>query len=429
MVKYNLGDVLQQNQGLGFKAFKILLIILIPTFGMVIDNTISNFINGGSLFANFNLTLFEILGYGVWIYFIYKLIKNRKERKTRKLWKYGLEDVMASSTQFHIKKGENIFGPRVSIEENSTDLFLTLQMPFGLSKEPFKKHKELFENVFYYPVVKINETHDSVILQFKKAEKNISTGYLYEVPNKKVILGYDTHSEPVLWEPLKEPHLLVASATGGGKTVYLQSIVLQLKNITDNLIFVDFKGNEFGPLRNTYKVHTTLNGVLDTLRDFNKGMKDRTEQLIENRLRDYTQLNLEPHYLIFDEYSELISMFDNTKEGKAEKAEFEKLLGSIARLGRSAGYYVILSMQQPNANTLSTEIRDNMMKKVAIKGANNTVQTMIYGERVPDIGALDYGNHIINTGNGYEIIKVPFYEGNFFEDMESNQIKVENKIS
>lgn len=418
MDKYNLGPIVQKRQLLT-TVILIFLIIQAPMIGIFIDNIISSFINGGSsLFNRFEVHLFVYVGYGVIIYFIYKKIKTFKNSRKISQIKSALRQVIVNNSSLHLKQGEIITGPSVRIEENETDLFLILRMPFGLSKDAFKNNKDLFENVFQYTIIKTTETQSDLIFHMKKAEKDLTTDYLYEQKDT-VILGFDAYSEPIWWNPLNEPHLIVASASGGGKTVYLQSIVLQLKQITKNLIFVDFKGNEFGPLEDDgYKVHTDLEGVLDTLRAFNQGMKERAKELKLKRLRDYTELGLEPNYLIFDEYSELISMFPNTKEGKAEKQEFESLLGSICRLGRSAGYYVILSMQQPNASTLSTEIRDNMGKKVAIKGANSTVQTMIFGERVNEIDSnLDYGNHIINTGSGYEIITVPYYNSDFFEDM------------
>lgn len=417
MHKTNFGEILKENQMLS-TLIKYILILLLPLWGELLDKIISNAINGDTLFNTFNLKLFVFVGWALLGYIIYKKFKNWSKISRMRYVKNGLKQTILNNSQLYLEKNKQIVGPIVKVEEDNTDIFLHFQMPYGLSKENYKKNKDLFENVFGYSVMKVNETQTGLTFHFKKAEKDLSTDYLYENQDA-VILGYDTYSEPVWWEPLKEPHLIVAASSGGGKTVYLQSIVLQLKNITDNLTFVDFKGNEFGPLEDEgYKVHTDLEGVLDTLRAFNAGMKDRARQLKENRLRDYTQLGLEPSFLIFDEYSELISMFPNDKEGKAEKAEFEKLLGSIARLGRSAGYYVILSMQQPNANTLSTEIRDNIGKKVAIKGANSTIQTMIYGERVSEIDTnLDYGNHIINTGAGYEVVKVPYYDGDFFGDM------------
>lgn len=57
----------------------------------------------------------------------------------------------------------------------------------------------------------------------------------------------------------------------------------------------------------------------------------------------------------------------NTDEGKAEdalKGEAKQIIGSIARLGRAAGVHLLLATQQPRADIIPSETRDNLTTRV-----------------------------------------------------------------
>ncbi len=212
----------------------------------------------------------------------------------------------------------------------------------------------------------------------------------YELP---IALGKTITNEIYMVDLCKMPHILVAGATGQGKSVGLNAIVTSLlyKKHPSQLKFVmvDPKKVEFSIyssierhflaklpdsddviITDTDKVVQTLNSVcreMDTRYDLLKAA--RTRNIKEYNAKFIArQLNPEKghHYMpyivvIVDEFGDLIMTAGR---------EVEMPIARIAQLARAVGIHMIIATQRPSTNIITGSIKANFPARIAFKVAS-----------------------------------------------------------
>lgn len=203
-------------------------------------------------------------------------------------------------------------------------------------------------------------------------------------------LGCTISNEVMVADLVKMPHLLVAGATGQGKSVGLNAIIASLlykKHPSElKFVLVDPKQVEFslyGALENHYLaklpdeekcIITDSNKVVATLNSVVTEMENRYLLLSEARVRnikDYNkkfinrELNPEKghHFLpyivvIIDEFCDLIM-----EAGK----EVERPIVRIAQKARAVGIHMIIATQRPSTNVITGLIKANFPGRVAFR--------------------------------------------------------------
>jgi S-DNA-T family DNA segregation ATPase FtsK/SpoIIIE len=188
----------------------------------------------------------------------------------------------------------------------------------------------------------------------------------------------------------KLPHLLVAGATGQGKSVGLNAIITSLlykKHPSQlKIVLVDPKKTEFSIYSDIDKhflaklsenddaVITDVDKVIHTLQSVCKEMDDRNDLLKKAHVRNIKEYNakfvrreLNPehghHYLpymvvIIDEYGDLIMT-----AGK----EVETPIARIAAVARAAGIHMVIATQRPSANVVTGLIKANFPARMAFR--------------------------------------------------------------
>jgi S-DNA-T family DNA segregation ATPase FtsK/SpoIIIE len=200
------------------------------------------------------------------------------------------------------------------------------------------------------------------ILQSKKFKNRKS--------NMMVSLGRDVSGQVWLDDLAKMPHLLVAGATGSGKSVCLHSLITTLlyQNNPDDLkmILIDVKQVELtvydGLPYLVAPVVTDTKRAIRSLQWCLGEMDRRLEKLKEAKCQNIQEYNKKkkrrmPYMVVVvDELGDLIS---------TSRKEVE---GSIIRLGqksRAAGIHLILATQRPSVDILSGLIKANMPARIA----------------------------------------------------------------
>ena len=246
----------------------------------------------------------------------------------------------------------------------------------------------------------------------------------YDLP---IALGKTITNDVYIADLTKMPHLLVAGATGQGKSVGLNAIITSLlyKKHPNELKFVlvDPKKVEFSVynpiadhfmasldenvdepiITDTSKVVKTLNGLcvlMDNryalLKDAGaRNIKEYNEKFLNHRLNPNNGHEFMPYIVvIIDEFGDLIMT-----AGK----EIERPIARIAQLARAVGIHMVIATQRPTTNIITGTIKANFPGRMAFR-----VSAMIDSRTILDRPGA---NQLIGKGdmliiNGSEPIRV-----------------------
>jgi S-DNA-T family DNA segregation ATPase FtsK/SpoIIIE len=203
-------------------------------------------------------------------------------------------------------------------------------------------------------------------------------------------LGRTITNEPFIVDLTKMPHLLVAGATGQGKSVGINAIITSLlykKHPSEiKFVLIDPKrvelplyskierhflaklpGEEDAIITDTQKVIRTLNSLciemdnrLELLKDAqSRNIKEYNEKFISRRLNPEKGHRYLPYIvLIIDEFADLIMTAGR---------EIEPPIGRLAQLARAIGIHLIISTQRPSANIITGFIKANFPTRIAFR--------------------------------------------------------------
>ena len=251
----------------------------------------------------------------------------------------------------------------------------------------------------------------------------------YELP---IALGKTISNETFMVDLAKMPHILVAGATGQGKSVGLNAIITSLlyKKHPSQLKFVlvDPKKVELNLYSSLEKhflakmpdeedaIITDIQKVKNTLNSVNIEMDSRYDLLKKAHVRNIIEYNtkfigrrLNPdkghHYLpyivvVVDEFADLIMT-----AGK----EVELPIARIAQLARAVGIHMIIATQRPSINIITGVIKANFPTRIAFK-----VASMIDSRTILDTpGAnqlIGKGDMLVSTGSTMTRVQCAFVD-------------------
>jgi S-DNA-T family DNA segregation ATPase FtsK/SpoIIIE len=203
-------------------------------------------------------------------------------------------------------------------------------------------------------------------------------------------LGRTITNDPFIIDLTKMPHLLVAGATGQGKSVGINAIITSIlykKHPSEvKFVLIDPKrvelplyakierhflaklpGEEDAIITDTQKVIRTLNSLciemdnrLELLKDAqSRNLKEYNEKFISRRLNPEKGHRYLPYIvLIIDEFADLIMTAGR---------EIEPPIGRLAQLARAIGIHLIISTQRPSANIITGFIKANFPTRIAFR--------------------------------------------------------------
>jgi len=229
-----------------------------------------------------------------------------------------------------------------------------------------------------------NKEREVVRLKELLASKEYKQGK-YEIP---VFLGRDTSGTPIISDLTKMPHLLIAGATGAGKSVCINSMLLSMlmsKHPKDlKLILVDPKMVELSTYQGVphllCPVVTDMKRAPWILEWATKQMDERYDLLSSAGVRHITQYNAlgeeeirtrlkdadidRPQFhlpyivIIIDELADL--MMSSAKE-------VENSITRLAQKSRAVGIHIILATQRPSVDVITGLIKANMPTRISFQ--------------------------------------------------------------
>lgn len=241
-------------------------------------------------------------------------------------------------------------------------------------------------------------------------------------------LGYNNSTvipltNNLVWNVLKQPHLLLAGGTGSGKTTFLNFLILEFKKMKADVYIVDPKRSDLASLKNILGddfVASDVNYIAKVTRIVKELMEQRFITYKENFDNfiyggSYVDYNLSPVFLIFDELGAF--------RASADKRVFAETIANLTEIvlkGREMGVFVVLSTQQPNANNIPTELRDNLSVRVALGCMSAEGYRMVFGENVVGLQGLKTvgSGYIFLDGLGWsspKFFEAPYIDYNTFD--------------
>lgn len=210
-------------------------------------------------------------------------------------------------------------------------------------------------------------------------------------------IGTSTENEPIIIDLAKAPHLLIAGATGSGKSVCLNDILISMMGYASpsevRFIMIDPKQVELmnysRSMHLAMPICTTPWQALNALRYARDEMERRYTWLAQRGFRNLEESGgMYRLVVVIDELANLIL---------TSKKETETLIETIAAKGRAAGVHLIVATQNPTVKVITGRIKANIPTRIAFATASITDSRVI----------LDYGGAEKLTGAGDGLFKAP----------------------
>ncbi|MCC5942865.1 MAG: DNA translocase FtsK 4TM domain-containing protein [Balneolaceae bacterium] len=263
-----------------------------------------------------------------------------------------------------------------------------------------------------------NKTRETVYIKSViNTKKFVDTGF--ELP---VALGKTIENEVFMIDLTRMPHLLIAGATGSGKSVGINTVItcLLYKCHPDDLKFVliDPKKIELSLYRNIQNhflavlpgseepIVTDTSAALETLQSVTMEMDERYDLLKMAMVRDLKSYNekfdsgeldeelghrhLPYIVVVIDELADLMMT-----AGK----QIEEPIARIAQLARAIGIHLVVATQRPSVNVITGTIKANFPARMAYQ-----VASKVDSRTILDVGGADQlvgqGDMLFSNGAG-----------------------------
>ncbi len=255
-----------------------------------------------------------------------------------------------------------------------------------------------------------------------------------------IALGKTISNDVFIADLAKMPHLLVAGATGQGKSVGINSIIVSLlykKHPSEvKFILIDPKKVELFPyngmdkhflgflpdeeeaiVTDTDKVVYTLNSLIIEMEDRYNLLKSAKSRNLKEYNKKFRSRKLNPKkghrflpyiVLVVDEFADLIMT-----AGK----EVELPIARLAQLSRAVGIHLVLATQRPSVNIITGVIKANFPARIAFK-----VTSKVDSRTILDGGGADQlvgrGDMLLSLG-GASVIRL---QGAFVDTEEIERV-------
>jgi DNA segregation ATPase FtsK/SpoIIIE, S-DNA-T family len=254
-----------------------------------------------------------------------------------------------------------------------------------------------------------------------------SNYFLYFNEDLPIAIGKDVTGQNYIYPLSKMPHLLVAGATGAGKSVWINGLLLSLiyRYSRDQLglVLVDMKRVELklyeGIPHLLYPVITDSEKAVNALKWTVLEM-DRRYKVLEDsskrNIKDYNKYaktyNKEPmKYIVFiiDELGDLMMLAKN---------EVEPIVVRLTQMARAVGIHLVLGTQRPDTQVVTGLIKANIPTRIAFAVASQ-IDSRVILDQVGAEKLLGHGDGLIVTPSS---IGARRFQGALVEESEIKKV-------
>jgi DNA segregation ATPase FtsK/SpoIIIE-like protein len=197
-----------------------------------------------------------------------------------------------------------------------------------------------------------------------------------------------------VWDLSRAPHLLVAGATGSGKSSLLRNLVASLPlGWCWRVVIIDPKELDFSPVRHEVEVAglATAAAMLGSIAD---ELARRKQRLAAAECDHWTAvptgiIPIRPVLVVVDESADL---FAGIGLSKADGQGVRDTIGLLARQGRACGVHVVAAFTRPDTDAIPGAVRDQFAARVALGPLSPDGARMMFGaQRVPALPVAGVG--------------------------------------
>lgn len=216
---------------------------------------------------------------------------------------------------------------------------------------------------------------------------------IYEKPHGRIYTVFE--------DMLKQPHLLIAGATGSGKSVVINGIIstiLYKYPSESSFILIDPKRVELSPYKHTphcIRYASEPQEMLEALRYAMTLCDNRYREMQKRNERKYSGGDV---YVIIDEFADLMT---------TQRYFVAPLIQRLAQVGRASKIHLLIATQTPIAKVLPTEIKCNFDSRVGLRTRSAQDSRNILEQKGLETLPI-YGEMIYRTPYGQARGKVPY---------------------
>ena len=250
------------------------------------------------------------------------------------------------------------------------------------------------------------------------------------------MLGEDVLGTPIYLDLMKMPHLLICGATGTGKSVCLNTLLISLMyNYSPadlRLVLVDPKRVEFKAFEHC--PHLVFDEILGLDEDgkANKAAavldwavqetERRYKFLAEKGYKNVIKYNKSIDPTVDSKIPYLIILIDEFADFIMSSPEFRKgievSIGRLAQKARAAGVSIILATQRPSVDVISGNIKTNIPSRICFKTATPTDSRVVIDDNSAD-KLLSKGDCLFKTTENSALTRA---QGAFLSDEELDKV-------
>lgn len=333
-------------------------------------------------------------------YWLYRILLKKSFFFIRKyrhflLWRFMYQN------NFYFTKERNsnnrqgkpkIYFPKVYLKQEKYELRASFQLEGIKFQEQFLKLGGILETMFSGDLMGTSDEKGFVVYTYAidSVRGRISGKDVVATIEQGVKLA-----EGVYWDFVHDPHLIVAGGTGGGKTVFLRSIMTALLRISVVEV-LDPKESDFVKLKNldvlkgrvtytTEEMGQRLIDLKDEMSERYEIMRQRSDEQGEEELGAFYKYDMKPLFILIDELPSFMTALNELPYGSVvDSLKVDGALKQIVLKGRQAGIFVVASTQNIKADDLPSTLKDNMMTRITLGRVSSYTYDSLYGEENKD---------------------------------------------
>lgn len=218
-----------------------------------------------------------------------------------------------------------------------------------------------------------------------------------------IAIGVDIFGNEKRIDIRQAPHLLVAGATGAGKSVFLASTIKQLQSIpnADLWLFdpkmvelVEFEGTQ-----NVVKYQSDIMDISQSISSLVETMNARYKKMQALKVKNIRETDMRYIFAIIDEYGDLVS--STSKESRIR----DNIL-LLAQKARACGIHIILTTQRPSVRILDGDIKANFPTRISFR-TSTAIDSSVILDQAGAEKLLGTGDMLLKTAD--EVIRLQGY--------------------